>query len=80
MLFGLFLLIIIALLWALFVEGWLFKIILFFFGWLGIAVGLPQFVPESRGDCGWFSSPVSWAVVIASFVCIMALLTTRVKD
>lgn len=80
MVFGIVLLVVICFLWTLFVEGWLWKIILFFFGWLGIAVGLPQFVPESRGDCGWFSSPVSWAVVIATFVCVMALLTTKSKS
>lgn len=82
MIFAIFLLVIIAGLWALFVEGWLFKIILFFAGWFGLFVGLKAYVPESASIAIKFDggASMSWAAVIATGVCVMALLCTRVKN
>jgi len=77
---GIVLLIIIGLLWALFVEGWLWKIILFFAGWVGIWWALGHYVPESAATTKIFDADVSWAAVVATGICIMALLTTKVKN
>lgn len=77
---GIVLLLIIGLIWALFVEGWLWKIILFFAGWFGIFVGLSIYVPESKATVMIFDCPVSWAAVVATGICLMALLTTKVKN
>ena len=82
MVLAIFAIIILVVLWALFVEGWLWRIILFFSGWFGIFMALNIYVPESRGTAITFDGggTMSWAAVVASTICIMALLTTRVKS
>jgi len=81
MIFGIILLVIIGLLWALFVEGWLWKVVLFFAGGFGIYIGLKIYVPESVHTALVFSgTEVSWAALVAVGVLVMALLTTRVKN
>ena len=78
MIFGLFLLFIIFVLWMLFVRGVLFKIILFFAGWFGITYLLSHYVAgmaQPALNSGGYH--MSWASLIASIICVMALATTR---
>lgn len=78
MIFGIAMLIVICILWVLFVEGALWKIILFGAGWFGIYVAMRVYVEGATqtiitiGD-----SHFSWAEVVPTAICIMALLTTK---
>ena len=77
MIFGFALLIILYLIWLLLVEGLLWKGILFFAGWFGIRYLLLAYVPASTHTTLIFSHPFYWATVIASGICVLALLTTK---
>lgn len=68
------------LIYQLFVIGTLWKIILFFAGWFGIYIGLLTYLPDARNTVIIFNYPFSWAAVVATGVCFMALLTTRTND
>jgi hypothetical protein len=79
---GLALLLVIYLLYKMFIDGWLFKGILFFAGWFGLYVGLAVFT-----DCGKSTaftldsgSTVSWAAVVPTVICLLCLLCTRVSN
>jgi hypothetical protein len=77
MIFGFALLFIIGVLWILLVEGVLWKLILFFAGWEGLYLLLqtqPWAVATAVVIMG---HPLSWAVVIPTAICFMALLTTE---
>lgn len=68
-------------LWKLFVDGWLFKIILFIFGWVGLYACLRVYVVETHSIAFTFGggTTVSWAAVIPSIICILALVCTKEK-
>lgn len=70
----------IYLIYKMFVDGWLFKIPLFFAGWIGMIIILKflgvrgvAFTLESGAEVGV-------ATVISTFVCLGVLLTTKVRD
>ena len=75
MIFGLFLLVVIILFWQLFIKGFLFKSILFVFGWFGIYMFLWFKVPESHALA--LGSGYSWAGVVPTAICVLTLLTTK---
>jgi len=75
MIFGLFLLASILVIWLLFVKGFLFKLIIFCFGWLGLYAFLWSQFPDSHVHA--FNSGYSWAGVIPTVICVLALLTTK---
>jgi hypothetical protein len=77
MIFGVALLIILYLIYMLFVEGFLWKSILFFAGWFGIRYLLLTYAPASAQTTLVFSHPITWAALIATGICFMALLTTK---
>jgi hypothetical protein len=78
MIFGIVSLIVLYIVWMLFIDGWLWKLILLCAGWVGIRYLLLTYWPSSAHIFMVVSShPVSWAAAIASGVCVMALLTTR---
>jgi hypothetical protein len=77
MIFGIVLLIALWLIYTLFVEGFLWKSILFFAGWFGIRYLLLAYAPSSVQTTLVFNHPITWAAVIASGVCFMCLLTTK---
>jgi len=66
--------------YQLFVVGTLWKIVLFFAGGFGIWVALWTYFPASHMTVVIFDYPFSWAAVIATGICLMALLTTRTSD
>lgn len=82
--FGMILLLAIYVTWKLFVDGWLFKIILFFAGWFGLYVFFRFYVEGGYKVALTLGTedPVSlsWAAVIPSIVCFLALLCTKVSD
>lgn len=77
MIFGIILLVVLYFLYALFVEGWLWKSILFFAGWFGIRYLLLAYIPAAAATTLVFSHPITWAALIATAICLAALLTTK---
>lgn len=80
---GILMLICIYILWKMFIDGWLFKIILFFAGWVGLYV-ICRVYMESGKDVaftmGNHGNTISWAAVVPTVVCLMCLLCTKVKE
>ena len=76
MAFGLFLLFVIWVLWALLVRGFLFKFILFIFGWVGIYLFRGSSYPATNA-IAIDSLGLSWAALVPTVICFLALLTTR---
>lgn len=75
---GIVLLVVLALLWQLFVKGWLWKITLGIFGWLGMYWALIYYIPSTKNVCLTISgSSFSWAGVIPTIVLIMSMLYTK---
>lgn len=74
----------IYIIWKLFIDGWLFKIILFIAGWFGLYVGLRAYVEGAGNIAVTFGkeNPVSftWAAVVPTIVCFLCLLCTKVEE
>lgn len=74
----------IYIIWKLFIDGWLFKIILFIAGWFGLYVGLRTYVEGATNIAVTFGkeNPVSftWAAVVPTIVCFLCLLCTKVEE
>ncbi len=77
MIFGIALLIALYIIYMLFIEGFLWKSILFFAGWFGIRYLLLTYAPGTAQTTLIFSHSVSWAAIVATGICFMALLTTK---
>jgi hypothetical protein len=78
MAFGIFLLVIIFIMWQLLVKGWLWKIMIGIFGWLGMYMVLISCMPGSRHTClTVLGGNVSWAATLSTIVLIMAMLHTK---
>lgn len=78
MIFWFIILIVIYLLWLLLVKGALWKLILFFGGWFGIYVFLAINFPKSTLTAITIASThYSWAFVIPTIICLLALAHTR---
>jgi hypothetical protein len=78
MLFGLILLAIIYLAYLLLIKGWLWKLIIFIGGWVGISVLLRAYIPNSSHICFTFDDiSFSWATVIPTVICILVLAHTE---
>lgn len=79
---GLALLLFIYLLWKMFVDGWLFKIILFFAGWFGLYVALRVYTDMGKDVAFTLSSgtTISWAAVVPTVICLLCLLCTKVSN
>jgi hypothetical protein len=81
---GLIALIVIYILYKLFIDGIIFKIILFFAGFFGLYVGIRAYFPEwalhtavSLGDP---PTHFSYAIVIPTIVCVLCLLCSHTQD
>lgn len=81
---GIIVIFIIYMLWKLFMEGWLFKIILFFAGWFGMYVACSTYIDGANQMAITIGTndPItfSWATVIPTVICFVGLLTVRVKE
>lgn len=72
------LLAIIFFIWKMFVDGWLFKIILFFAGWFGLYVALMIFVAGADHVAVIVGgTSFTWASVIPTVICFLCLLCTK---
>jgi len=82
MIFGIFLLLLIIAIYFLLFKGWLFKLALFFFGWLGLCAALWAWFPNSHHAAFTTAggNPCPWAVLIPTIVCLLAMLTTKAED
>lgn len=82
--FGMILLLSIYVLWKLFIDGWLFKIILFFAGWFGLYVFIRFYVEGGYQVAVTLGTEdpisLSWAAVVPTAICFLALLCTRVSN
>ncbi len=81
---GLIMLLIIYVTWKLLIDGWLYKVILFFAGWVGLYVICYVYIDGAKNVAITIGAdnPVSftWAAVVPSVICFLALLTSKVKD
>lgn len=68
--------------YKLFIDGWLFKIILFFGGWFGIYVFLRAYVDGANKTALTIAEDmhVSWAVLVPTIICFLCLLCTKTRD
>lgn len=81
--FGLGLLIGIYILYKLFIDGWLFKVPIFFAGWFGLII-----IFQSIGISGTAfrlgedgqGAPVGIAFLLSTFICVMCLAYTKVRE
>lgn len=68
-------------LWVLLVEGALWKVILFCAGWFGIYVFMRVYVDGANQILMTISDhKFSWAEVIPTVVCVLAMATTKVPE
>jgi hypothetical protein len=75
MIFWIVVLVFIFLIWHLLFSGLLWKIILFFGGWIGVYCLLKAYIPASSQMVA--GSNFSWAVLVPSVICLLALVHTR---
>jgi hypothetical protein len=84
-LFGILMLVVIYILWKMFIDGWLFKIILFFAGWVGLYVICRVYMESGKEiafstGTGAGAHSFSWAFVVPTAVCLLCLLCTKVNN
>lgn len=79
---GLIFLMVIWVLWKMFIDGWLFKAILFFAGWVGLYVLLAVYVDGAKNVAFTMSNgfSMSWAAVVPTIICFLCLLCTKVSS
>jgi hypothetical protein len=72
------LLVVLYLIWILLFKGLLWKILLFFGGWVGIYVLLRANLPDSLHTAVTIAGhDLSWAFVVPSVICILCLANTK---
>lgn len=74
-------LIFLFILYKLFVDGLLFKIILFGFGWVGLYICLKVYVGGAKDNIITLGSDthISWAALIPTVICILALACSKAE-
>lgn len=70
----------IYLLYKMFIDGWLFKVPIFFAGWIGMIIILKVLGVRGVAFTLENGAEVGVATVISTVVCLGALLTTRVRE
>jgi hypothetical protein len=78
--FGLVLLFGIYILYKLFIDGWLFKIPIFFAGWIGMIIILKMLGVRAVAFTMSGGTEIGVATVISTVICLLALVTTRVSS
>ena len=78
--FGFMLLVGIYILYKLFIDGWLFKIPIFFAGWVGMIIILKVLGVRGVAFTLENGTQVGVATVISTVICLLALVTTRVAS
>jgi len=78
MIFWAAILLVIYFIWLLLVKGILWKMCLFFGGWIGIYSLLRVYVPDSAHTAITLAGHAcSWAALLPTIICILALAHTR---
>lgn len=78
LLFATALLVVLFIMYQLLVKGWLWKLILFVFGWFGLYIGLRIYVDGAMHTAVTINGyGFSWAAVVPTLVCICALACTK---
>lgn len=78
LIFGVALLAVLFVLYQLLVKGWLWKLILFVFGWFGLYIVLRIYVDGAMQTAVTISGhDFSWAVVVPTVICIACLACTK---
>lgn len=77
---GIAVLIAIYILYKLFVDGFLFKIPIFIAGWIGMIIILKVMGVRGVAFTLENGAEVGVATVISTVICLLALLTTKVRD
>jgi hypothetical protein len=78
--FGFMLLVGIYILYKLFIDGWLFKIPIFFAGWIGMILILKALGVRDVAFTLENGTQIGVATVISTVICLLALVTTRVSN
>jgi len=80
MIYGLILLLICWLLYLLLIKGYLYKLILLVFGWIGIFLILGIYFPitKSTGIIA-FETMMEWRAVIPTIIVLLALVSTKIE-
>jgi len=79
--FGFIMLLFIYVVFKLFVEGFLFKLILFVGGWFGIYIALLKYVDGADKVAVVIAGTAfSWAVVVPTVICFLCLLCSRTYE
>ena len=76
MVFGVFLLVVIIILWQLLVKGLLWKLLLGVAGWFGIWVFMETYFPGSKSTA-INDLEMSWSQVVPTIVVLMAMAYTK---
>ena len=78
MVFWFMILFVIYLIWVLLFKGFLWKLIIFIAGWIGIYLLLPIYFPNSMQTAITITgNSYSWAMVIPTAICLLALVHIR---
>ena len=77
MLAAIFMLIAVFFLYKLLIDGWLFKGILFIAGWIGLYILLCVMGADVECFRTAGGTIITWAKVVPTVICFLALLTTR---
>lgn len=77
---GFMLLVGIYILYKLFIDGWLFKIPIFFAGWIGMILILKALGARGVAFTLENGTQIGVATVISTVICLLALVTTKVSN
>lgn len=81
MIFGIAMLVALYLLWVLLVKGALWKIILFGAGWFGIYALMRIYIEGANHIAVTITGyNFSWAEVVPTVICLLAMVTTKVPE
>ena len=78
MIFWLIIIFVLYLIWTLLFSGLLWRLILFFGGWVGVYVLLKVYIPDSAHIAVTVANMTfSWAAVVPTVICLLALFHTE---
>lgn len=77
---GILALLAIYVLYKLFIDGFLFKIPIFFAGWIGMIIILKMIGVRGVAFTTGGGTEIGIATVISTIICLGALLTTKVRE
>lgn len=71
---------VLAALYFLFIRGFFFRGVIWFFGNYGLSIFLERIIPSSANPVATIlNHPISWSITISFFIVVAAIITTRIK-